>query len=488
MAADPEIEGLSRWRPIARGGLAVVWEAWQPAWDRQVAVKVYERGWAEADQRHFVREASAADRLAAHPGIVTPYGVGRLPDKRPYLVMELCPGGSLTRWLEPENRPSQDRVRQVGVQIADVLAAAHAARLLHCDVKPANILIDRAGGPRLADFGSAVERGTERNPAESLWVTPAWAPPEAFRMEPATEAGDVYSLAATLYALLAGRPPHATSAAPAPLEEVLETVQRPVLPVPGVSRPLMEVLLAALDDDPAARPSAATFFNQLARVPLHSPRRRATEGAAVRSAPTGRPPQTWPDAPAAIPASTPATGDAHDGAVPSRRPERRAVLPALVAAAVGVAVVIASATTWLGRESVSSGVPATATQSATADGNGQPSVAGPSTSPASSPAADAPAPGAARDRTILLADPVDAAKPFQAARIQGSYPGGGDTLLRVQRWEKGSWATFPVPARTDASGEFTAYVELEQPGRYRLRVLDPGSGARSKSLVLVIDG
>ena len=222
-----------------------------------------------------MREAAAAGRLSAHPGIVTTYAAGILPDDRPYLVMELCPGGSLTKWLKPENRPSEERVRQVGLQIADALAAAHASGVLHRDVKPANILIDSHGNPRLADFGLAAVEGAEADAAESLWVTPAWAPPEVFRMQPATESGDVFSLAATLYALLAGSPPRTGRLGTTSLEQLVEVASRPISPIPGVSSSLMEVLLAALDDDPAARPTAATFFGQLAKVPLRTSRREA---------------------------------------------------------------------------------------------------------------------------------------------------------------------------------------------------------------------
>jgi hypothetical protein len=78
------------------------------------------------------------------------------------------------------------------------------------------------------------------------------------------------------------------------------------------------------------------------------------------------------------------------------------------------------------------------------------------------------------------------ARPFQAVRIQGMYHGGADTFLRVQRWEGGQWLAFPLPTMTDQSGRFTAHVELGQPGRYRLRVLDPESGVKSQPFVLVI--
>ena len=84
--------------------------------------------------------------------------------------------------------------------------------------------------------------------------------------------------------------------------------------------------------------------------------------------------------------------------------------------------------------------------------------------------------------------PADSAKPFQTVPIPGQYHGGADTFLRVQRWEGNRWRAFPLPAKTDQSGQFTAYVELGQPGLYWLRVLDPGSGVKSKPFLLVIKG
>jgi hypothetical protein len=90
--------------------------------------------------------------------------------------------------------------------------------------------------------------------------------------------------------------------------------------------------------------------------------------------------------------------------------------------------------------------------------------------------------------TIQLEDFPDSARPFQTVRIEGTYPSGPDRFLQVQRWEGREWLDFPVPTKTNSSGQFTAFVELGQPGRYRLRVLDPGSGVTSKPFVLVIKG
>ena len=209
--APPQIPGLSDWRALARGGFATVWQAKQESLNRFVAVKVDQRPLdVETEQRRFLREAGAAGRLSGHPGIVTVHDAGILADDRPFLVMELCPGGSLTKWLTAEPRPSQKRVRDVGVRVADALAAAHVRGVLHRDVKPANILIDAYDNPGLADFGLAALPDPGMGLSETIEaITPAYAPPEVFRQQPLTEYGDVYSLAATLYALLSGRPPRA---------------------------------------------------------------------------------------------------------------------------------------------------------------------------------------------------------------------------------------------------------------------------------------
>ena len=436
------MQGLSQWRPLARGGLAVVWEARQLPLDRLVAVKVYQRALEEDDQRRFLRDAAAIVRLSDHPGILTVYDAGILPDDRPYLVMELCPGGSLTQWLRPVNLPSDERVRRLGLRIADALAAAHACDVMHGDVKPANVLIDSHGNPRLADFRLAAVRGAEADAAEAPPVTPAYAAPEALRMEPATAAGDVFALAATLYALLSGSPPRDVA----------------IAPIPGVDRSLMDVVMAALSNDPAARPTAAEFFGRLAKVPLRTSKRGSPDRAAE---------------------------------VPHRRGKRRMVILALTAALV---TVIVSATAWLISKPASSGAPPATTQSATV--GGLPSTAGPSRDSDAGPSTSTTTPGAgdntgsgpAGEDSIQLEDSADSAKPFQTVRIQGTYRGEPDTFLRVQRSEGGKWLAFPLPTKTDQSGRFTAHVELGVPGRYRLRVLDPASGVKSRPFVLVIKG
>ncbi len=261
----PEIAGLTEWHPLARGGFAMVWQARQTTLNRLVAVKVDDRRLdSEPERRRFLREAGAAGRMSGHTGIVTVHDAGILPDDRPYLVMELCPGGSLNTWAKREGRPSQAGVIEVGTLIADALAAAHAIGVIHRDVKPANILIDAYGHAGLADFGLAAIPEPDAPPAEAMEaLTPAYAPPEVLAGEPATAAGDVYALAATLYALLAGHSPRWPGpGAPTPAQ-ILERRGMAIQTIPDVAPELMETLLAGLADEPVDRPSAAEFRDRL---------------------------------------------------------------------------------------------------------------------------------------------------------------------------------------------------------------------------------
>jgi hypothetical protein len=161
-------------------------------------------------------------------------------------------------------------------------------------------------------------------------------------------------------------------------------------------------------------------------------------------------------------------------------PPRREPLPRLRLLVLGVFVILTAV--WLGlllfRASGEPAVESSPIQSAT-PGGGQSTT---------EPPASAPRSGSAEREAIQVKDVAASARPFETVRIRGSYPDGADTLLRVQRWEDGKWLAFPLPTKTDKSGQFTAYVELGQPGRYRLRLLDPSTGLTSKPFVLVING
>ena len=474
----PHIQGLSEWRPLARGGLADVWQARQWPLNRLVAVKVCQRELSQDDRRRFLREAAAAGRLSAHRGVVTAHGAGILPDNRPYLIMELCSGGSLTQWLHPENRLPVERVRQIGVRIAEALAALHACGVLHCDVKPANILIDDYGNPRLADFGLAAAIGTEAGTAEAMWLTPAYAPPEALRWQSATEAGDVFSLAATLYALLTGSPPDCGAAAPVVVEPAAELATSPIQLSAEVDDRFKDVLMAALSPDPGARPTAAAFRDRLAQVPSPAIPARVTVG------PGGS--ISVPGGGSVALAATRATERSPAEVVPAAARHRRARPAAMFGLAAAVVTVVAATTVWVVRDpgapsAISGELPPSADPSQASD-------SGRSTSRAGSGAGRHTDSDSRTQEAISVSPSAGSARPYQTVPISGTYRGGSDALLRVQRWEQGRWRAFPLPAKTDQSGQFTAYVELGQPSRYRLRVLNPDSGVASEPFVLSIKG
>lgn len=288
----PEIAGLTEWRPLARGGFAMVWQARQTTLNRLVAVKIDDRQLdSEGERRRFLREAGAAGRMSGHAGIVTVHDAGILPDDRPYLVMELCPGGSLNTWMKRQGRPDRAGVVEVGVRIADALAAAHAVGVIHRDVKPANILIDAYGHAGLADFGLAAVPEPDAPPEEAMdALTPAYAPPEVLAGEPATAAGDVYALSATLYAMLAGHSPRWSGPGVPTPQQIAALRGSPIEPIPEVDDQLMAVLSAGLADDPARRPSAVDLRDRLATAgrPV-----QPAAAASARSPAPGRAARSW---------------------------------------------------------------------------------------------------------------------------------------------------------------------------------------------------
>ncbi|GGP59055.1 serine/threonine-protein kinase [Saccharothrix coeruleofusca] len=262
-----QLPGLVDLTPLGQGGFATVYRARQVRLDRDVAVKVNNLVLrSERDRRRFLREAHAAARLSGHPHVVSVHDAGVTPEGTPYLVMELCTGGSLADLAKREGPLPPERVRRLGVQLADALAAAHAEGVLHRDIKPGNILLDRYGTPKLADFGLAALLDAEGGSTVTRdALSPSYAPPEAFAMAQPTAAADVYALAATLYDLMAGKPPRPV---PWPIESfdhLAAVLRSPVPPVAGVSPYLHAALERALHPDAAHRtPSAARFRDELA--------------------------------------------------------------------------------------------------------------------------------------------------------------------------------------------------------------------------------
>ena len=286
MVTAPDIPGHKVGGVLGSGGFATVYRAWQLAVGREVAVKVDNRVLlTERDRRRFFREVTAAGRLSGHPHVIDVYHAGTLDDGRPYLVMELCPAGSLNDMLSRHGPMEAAQVRDIGIKIADALAAAHQAGVLHRDIKPANILVNRYGVVGLSDFGlaSIIAAGGEQTASRDA-LTPAFSAPEGFRGEAPTALADIYALGATLYALLTGRPPSFGADGRVPsLMTIMALHDRPVDDVPGTPPEFMALLRRSLAPDPAARPQTAAALRD-ALVALPSP---ATAPSGAVTAPSG---------------------------------------------------------------------------------------------------------------------------------------------------------------------------------------------------------
>jgi eukaryotic-like serine/threonine-protein kinase len=192
---------------LGRGGAGEVWQAEDTVLARQVAVKLLRR--LEGDPmdavQRFRAEAQAAARLM-HPNVVATYDVGTEGDLV-FLVMELVSGPDLSQLMRTAGLPSADLIADIATQGARALDAAHAAGIVHRDVKPANLLLAPDGTLKITDFGIAKRAGNETTGLGVLLGTASYVSPEQVRGEPATPASDWYSFGCVLHELLAGTPP-----------------------------------------------------------------------------------------------------------------------------------------------------------------------------------------------------------------------------------------------------------------------------------------
>lgn len=244
---------------LGSGGFAAVWLAEQGRLGRKVAVKILTQSLVDDEtERRFLAECRAIGRLSGHPSVVTVHDAGTTDGGHPYLVMEHLPGGSLQDRLRAVGPLPWAEVVTVGVHVADALAAAHAAGILHRDVKPANVLVDDAGAPRLGDFGIARLADGAQTATGILVGTIPYTPPEVLSGERVTPGADVWALGVTLHTLLTGTNPFLGDADESPAASI-GRVLRCELPslspsVPAELRTLLDEMVAA---DPAQRPDGA---------------------------------------------------------------------------------------------------------------------------------------------------------------------------------------------------------------------------------------
>ncbi|MDN3252322.1 serine/threonine-protein kinase [Streptomyces mutabilis] len=249
-----------RYRLIAKlghGGMGTVWRAKDETVDREVAVKeprvpdhLPERERANTFER-MRREARAAARLD-HPAVVDVYDVA-VVDDQPWIVMELVRGRSLGDALQEGTLGAHEAAR-IGLQVLGALEAAHAAGVLHRDVKPDNVLLGRHDRVVLTDFGIArIEGDTDLTETGGFVGSPEYIAPERVLGRRPGPASDLWSLGVVLYAATEGVSPFRRSNTPATLQSVLNAAPAPPAAAQG---PLAEVITALLDKDPARRPDA----------------------------------------------------------------------------------------------------------------------------------------------------------------------------------------------------------------------------------------
>lgn len=310
----PELPGFDFEAKLGQGGFADVYRYHQHRPERQVAVKVLRKAISTVEeQRQFENEINRMSSLSQHPGIVTIYEANLTPDGRAYFSMEYCPDdhfGEIAR-AQPL---SVAQALEVGVKVAGAVETAHQAGILHRDIKPANILRTAYGEPALTDFGIAGGRDAESDPTDSAGVTIPFAAPEVLSGRTfGDERSDVYSLGATVYALLAGRAPFSTGKAMRQSEAISAILNGTPHPIgrTDVPRELEIAIRTALARQPEARFSSAASFGrslQTVEVALGYPQTRLQVGPQSGS-PTRRRPAESHDGDSATVVNSPSRVD-----------------------------------------------------------------------------------------------------------------------------------------------------------------------------------
>ncbi|MGI5367911.1 serine/threonine-protein kinase [Streptomyces iakyrus] len=279
-----------RYRLLAKlghGGMGTVWRAKDETVDREVAVKeprvpehLPERERANAFER-MRREARAAARLD-HPAVVDVHDVAVVEDQ-PWIVMELVRGRSLGDALQEGTLSAREAAR-IGLEVLGALEAAHAAGILHRDVKPDNVLLGRYDRVVLTDFGIAqIEGETNLTDTGGFVGSPEYIAPERVLGQRPGPASDLWSLGVVLYAATEGVSPFRRSNTPATLQSVLNATPAPPASAPG---PLAEAINGLLDKDPARRPNAARV-RALLEAAANPPAAQPTQTVRLGTGPGG---------------------------------------------------------------------------------------------------------------------------------------------------------------------------------------------------------
>src|SRR5689334_2330602 len=338
-------------RRIGSGATSVVWEAAQLSTGRRVALKMLDIDVTDPTAlRRFERERKVMSSLATHPGIVTIYDAG-VHRHRPWLAMEYCRRGSLAEYVAEHGPLEPVAALAVLQRCAAALGAAHARDIVHCDVKPQNIMLTDHGEPAIGDFGIARVAVGSATTTSVGGFTLDHAAPELLDGSKSSPASDVYALGTTIWELLAGRPPFREDREVAMAAIMMRILTQPVPDPPeGTHAGLAALLRSMTAKQPGERPadmaavaaSAAGIRAALAPVdPLGAPpfpaapaepdpdvvlERADTVRVTRGEATAWRPPPSHPPSPAS-PGAPGSASEANAWSARSRPPSPHAGLP-----------------------------------------------------------------------------------------------------------------------------------------------------------------
>jgi serine/threonine-protein kinase len=308
---------------VGSGGMAHVYKAEDLALGRVVAVKIL-RDNLTADPEflaRFQREARSAANLS-HPNVVTVHDVGQ-DRTRYYIVMEYVEGQDLKEVIRKEAPFAIERALDLAVQICAGVGYAHRAGIIHCDVKPQNVLVTPDGRAKVTDFGIARALSSATVPlADTVWGTPHYFAPEQAAGKPPSPAADVYAIGVILYEMLTGKLPfEADSYTALALKHMHEEPPRLAQFNPQIPEQLENIVLKVLSKEPSARYRSAEQFGRI----LIGYRREAliSTGSRPPVAPEAAPPTVARPPASPPPAPRPA-------AAPARPAPVRAAPPAVV--------------------------------------------------------------------------------------------------------------------------------------------------------------
>ncbi|MEK6442196.1 serine/threonine-protein kinase [Pseudonocardia sp. T1-2H] len=342
---------------IGAGAMGAVWRGTDELLNRSVAVKELLAAAAngiagngadaiEESRQRILREGRIGARLQ-HAHVISMFDVV-VHDERPWLIMEYLPSSSLAAVLTEKGPMDPADAAAIGQQVADGLAAAHAAGVVHRDIKPGNVLIAEDGRAKITDFGvSRAVDDVQLTRTGMIAGTPAFLAPEVARGQEPTPASDVFALGATLYAAVEGEPPFGLDDNPyALLHKVATGAVRP----PQSAGPLTALLMRLLSNQPEDRPTASQTRDALVAIAAGrsaagvappartSPATVVAPAVAVDEEPADPGPRTLTEVPRPLVIPPGGGGGSGNGPAAAGKPRRRRLVPILIAVVVLLAV------------------------------------------------------------------------------------------------------------------------------------------------------